>query len=47
MNIKQLKIKDIDLYSMVFSGIVYISLGILFLICKATIIFAVRSLKVG
>lgn len=44
MNIKQLKIKNIDVYSMVFSGIIYFSLGLLFLIRKDTILFAVKGL---
>ena len=44
MNIKQLKIKNIDVYSMFLSGIIYLSLGVLFLIQKETTIFAVKSL---
>ena len=44
MNIKQLKIKNIDVYSMIFSGILYFILGLLFLIQKETILFAVKSL---
>lgn len=44
MDIRQLKIKNIDVYSMIFSGILYISLGILFLCQKETIIFAVKGI---
>lgn len=44
MNIKGLKIRNIDVYSMVFSGSLYLCLGILFLTQKATLIFAVKSL---
>ena len=44
MDIKRLKIKDIDVYSMIFSGILYLALGILFLVQKQTILFAVKSL---
>lgn len=44
MNIKQLKIKNIDVYSMAFSGILYLGLGTLFLVKKGMIIFAVKNL---
>lgn len=44
MNIKYLKIKNIDIYSMFFSGVLYIGLGILFLTQKETLIFAVKGL---
>lgn len=44
MDIKQLKMKNIDIYSMVFSGILYFALGILFLVEKQTIFFAVQSI---
>jgi uncharacterized membrane protein HdeD (DUF308 family) len=44
MNIKGLKIKDIDVFSMTFSGFLYLGLGILFLTQKSTLIFAVKSL---
>lgn len=44
MNIKYLKIKNIDVYSMFFSAILYLGLGILFLIKKNTLIFAVKGL---
>ncbi len=44
MNIKQLKIKNINVYSMIFSGILYLGLGMLFLLQKSAIIFAVESL---
>ena len=44
MNIKELKIKNIDIYSMMFSGILYLGLGILFLTQKATVIFAVKNI---
>ncbi len=44
MDIKYLKIKDLDIYSMVFSGLLYIGLGILFLTRKETLIFAAKGL---
>ncbi len=44
MDIKELKLKNIDLYSMIFSGLLYFILGILFLFEKRTILFAVESL---
>lgn len=44
MNIKQLRIKNIDVYSMAFSGILYLALGILFLIQKETILFALKGI---
>lgn len=44
MDIKGLKLKNIDVYSMAFSGFLYLCLGILFLTQKGTIIFAVKSL---
>lgn len=44
MDIKQLKIKNIDVYSMIFSGVLYLSLGILFLIKKQTIFSAIKGL---
>ena len=44
MDIKQLKIKNIDIYSMVFSGLLYIVLGILFLTQKTALIFAIKNL---
>ena len=44
MDIKKLKIKNIDIYSMIFSGLLYIGLGIFFLTQKPTLIFAVKSL---
>lgn len=44
MDIKYLKIKNLDIYSMVFSGLLYVGLGILFLTQKDTLIFAAKSL---
>ncbi|MBU5312695.1 DUF308 domain-containing protein [Tissierella carlieri] len=44
MDIKYLKIKDIDVFSMVFSGLLYLGLGIIFLTQKNILMFAVRSL---
>lgn len=44
LDIKQLKIKNIDIYSMLFSGLLYLGLGILFLTQKSTLIFAVKKL---
>ena len=44
MDIRQLKIKNVDVYSMAFSGFLYLALGILFLTQKGTLIFAVKSL---
>ncbi|MBU5428145.1 DUF308 domain-containing protein [Tissierella pigra] len=44
MNIKELKVKNIDIYSMTFSGILYLGLGVLFLTQKATVIFAVKNI---
>lgn len=44
MDIRRLKIKNIDVYSMVFSGILYLALGVLFLVQKQTILFAVKGL---
>lgn len=44
MSIKELKIKTIDSYSIIFSGFLYLVLGILFLTQKETLIFAVKSL---
>ncbi|OLS02378.1 HdeD family acid-resistance protein [Tissierella creatinophila] len=44
MDIKQLRIKNIDIYSMIFSGLLYLILGILFLTQKTTLIFAVKNL---
>ncbi len=43
MGIKQLKIKNIDFYSLIFSGILYLGLGILFLIKKQAIFSAVKG----
>ena len=44
MNIKELKVKNIDIYSMIFSGILYLGLGVLFLTQKTTVIFAVKNI---
>ncbi len=44
MNIKYLKMKHIDVSSMIFSGLLYLGLGILFLTQKHTLIFAVKKL---
>lgn len=44
MDIKQLRIKNIDIYSMIFSGLLYLMLGILFLTQKTTLIFAIKNL---
>lgn len=44
MNIKQLEIKNIDVYSMLSSGFLYLGLGILFLTQKGVIQFAVKNL---
>lgn len=44
MDIKQLRIKNIDIYSMIFSGLLYLMLGILFLTQKTTLIFAIKKL---
>ena len=44
MDIKGLRVKNIGVYSMMFSGILYIILGVLFLTQKTTLIFAVKSL---
>lgn len=43
MDIKGLKIKNKDIYSMIFSGILYFILGILFLVQKQTVYFAVKG----
>ena len=43
MDIKQLKVKNIDVYSMIFSGILYLTLGTLFLVKKQTIFSAVKG----
>ncbi len=44
MEIKGLKIKDLDVYSMIFSGVLYVVLGIIFLTQKGVLLFAVESL---
>lgn len=44
MDIKELRIKNIDVYSMIFSGLLYLGLGILFLTQKSALIFALKSL---
>nr|WP_300003383.1 DUF308 domain-containing protein [Tissierella sp.] len=44
MNIKGLKIKDIDIFSMILSGVVYLVLGIIFLTQKSILLFAVKNL---
>lgn len=44
MVIKQLKMKDIDVYSMALSGLIYIALGILFLTQKGTLLLAAKGL---
>lgn len=44
MNIKQLKIKTVDSYSIIFTGLLYLALGILFLTQKGVLIFAVKGL---
>ena len=43
MDIRGLKIKNKDIYSMIFSGILYFILGILFLVQKQTVYFAVKG----
>ena len=44
IDIKGLKVKNIDVYSMTLSGILYFLLGILFLTQKDILVFAVKSL---
>lgn len=44
MDIKSLKIKYNDVYSMTLSGVVYFGLGILFLTKKEVVIFAVKNI---
>ncbi|WMM24537.1 DUF308 domain-containing protein [Tissierella sp. MB52-C2] len=44
MNIKALKIKNIDVYSMTFSGVLYLGLGVVFLTQKETVTLAVKSM---
>lgn len=44
MNIKALKVKNIDVYSMTFSGVLYLGLGVLFLTQKETVTLAVKSM---
>lgn len=44
MNIRELKIKTIDGYSIIFSGFLYLGLAFLFLTQKGSLIFAVKSL---
>ena len=43
MDIRGLKIRNKDIYSMIFSGILYFILGILFLVQKQTVYFAVKG----
>lgn len=43
MDIRQLKIKNIDVVSMILSGLLYIVLGIIFSIQKQTLFFAVKG----
>ena len=43
MDIRGLKIRNKDIYSMIFSGILYFILGILFLVQKQTLYFAVKG----
>jgi len=44
MNIRELKIKTIDGYSIILSGFLYLGLAFLFLTQKGSLIFAVKSL---
>ena len=44
MNIKGLRIKNLDIYSIIFSGILYVVLGIVFLTQKGVLLFAVKNL---
>lgn len=43
MDIKQLKVKNIDFFSMFISGLLYLGIGVLFLIKKQTIFYAVKG----
>ena len=44
MNIKGLKSKNLDMYSMVFSGLLYVVVGMIFLTQKGVLLFAVKNL---
>ncbi|WP_414839253.1 DUF308 domain-containing protein [Carnobacterium sp. TMP28] len=44
MKIKELKLKNLDVYSMVFSGFLYVVVGTIFLTQKGILLFAVKNL---